>query len=246
MTSTCTPPTDPQMACADGVGMSAEPAPTITAVATSQVMRTHTPSPPRRARGHASIVAAGASSRGRTRPAGRDGGSDGRRATICQQATFTHRRSASAQYTGIAAGSGPQRPGVAVARDPRAKVGFSTISTEPLVRNCLTTSTIRPANSLTMSYIAGARYVGAHSVRSDRNRASQSEGSCDLSAHYEPATERALVNLRATPVNGSSNSRLWASSCSGVEKSPGATSTTSGYSGSPVIGIPSDAMCTRS
>ncbi len=45
------------------------------------------------------------------------------------------------------------------------------------------TSTIHAANSLTMSYISGVRSVPAHSVRSDRNRASQSEGSCDLSAH---------------------------------------------------------------
>ncbi len=51
--------------------------------------------------------------------------------------------------------------------------------------------------------------------------------------------------MRHDPVNGSSNSMRWASNRSGVLKSSAGTSITLGYNGSPMIGNPSDAMCTR-
>ena len=57
---------------------------------------------------------------------------------------------------------------------------------------------------------------------------------------------RPLTNRRKQPLIGSSNSMLCASSRNGAEKSSGATSMTLGYNGSPMIGRPSDAMCTRS
>lgn len=57
---------------------------------------------------------------------------------------------------------------------------------------------------------------------------------------------RLLMNRRKQPLIGSSNSTLCASSRSGREKSSRATSMTLGYNGSPIIGRPSDAMCTRS
>ena len=57
---------------------------------------------------------------------------------------------------------------------------------------------------------------------------------------------RRLTNSRRAPVIGSSNSMRCASSRSGALKSSGGTSMMLGYNGSPSIGTPSAAMCTRS
>lgn len=99
VTSTIRPPIEPQIACAGGDGTSRGLTPTVTAVATSQLMRTPNSSLSAvTARISVDCGSPHSSVRSNTRNTARADGS-----RLCQQRTFAYRRAPLPQRTGAAA-----------------------------------------------------------------------------------------------------------------------------------------------